>query len=82
VHTLDGCRGQHGGINALDYWKITLCDAEKLGHYSILAVLPDKLARFLYESHDFRIESPDLPPLPADRSAFDVHGALGDVQIP
>jgi hypothetical protein len=32
----------------------------------ILAVLPDKFARFLYEFHDFRFENLDLPPPPAD----------------
>jgi hypothetical protein len=44
-------------------------------------VLPDKFARFLYEFHDFRFESLDLPLLPADRSAFDAHGALDDSQV-
>jgi hypothetical protein len=54
-----------------------------LGNYSILSVLPDKFARFLYEFHDFRFESLDLPPLPADRSDrdFDVHEALEDAQV-
>ncbi len=36
---------------------------------------------FLYEFHAFRFESLDLPPLPADRSDFDVHGALNDKQV-
>ncbi len=53
----------------------------KLGNYPILAVLPDKFARFLYEFHAFRFENLDLPPLPADRSDFDVHGALEDAQV-
>ncbi len=46
-----------------------------------LYFLRDKFARFLYEFHAFRFESLDLPPLPADRSDFDVHGALDDEQI-
>jgi hypothetical protein len=37
--------------------------------------------RFLYEFHDFRFDSLDLPPLPADRSDFDVHGALKTHQV-
>jgi hypothetical protein len=49
-----------------------------LGNYPILLVLPDKFARFLFEFHAYRFESLDLPLLPADRSDFDVHGALED----
>ncbi len=33
VHTLVGGRGQHGGIDALDYRKIKHADAGKLGRY-------------------------------------------------
>ena len=47
----------------------------------VLSVLPDKFARFLFEFHSFRFESLDLPPLPADRSNFDVHGALEDDKV-
>ncbi len=49
----------------------------------ILSYLPDEFARFLNEFHAFRFESLDLPPLlvPADRSDFDVHGALKDEQV-
>jgi hypothetical protein len=53
----------------------------KLGKNDILSVLPDKFARFLYEFHDFRYSSLDLPPLPADRSDFDVHGAIDNDQV-
>jgi hypothetical protein len=76
VHTLVGGGGQHGGFDELDYRKIKHWDACKLGKYAILSVLPDKFARFLYEFHDFLFSSLDLPPLPADRSYFDVHGAI------
>ncbi len=71
-----GGGGQDGGFNALDYRKIKHWDTGKLGNYHILSVLPDKFARFLYEFHDFWFSSLDLPPLPADRSNFDVHGAI------
>jgi hypothetical protein len=76
-----GGGGQHGGFDALDDRKIEHGDAGKSGNYSILSVLPDKFARFLYEFHDYRFLSLDLPPLPADRSDFDVHGALEDPQV-
>jgi hypothetical protein len=78
--------GQHGGFDAFGFRKVKRGDAGKLGPYAIISVLPDKFASFLYEFHDFRFESHDLPqlvpPLPADRSDFDVHGALGDAQVP
>ena len=75
MHTLVGGGGQYGGFDALDYRKIKHGDAGPLGIYPILSVLPDKFARFLFEFQAVRFESLDLPPLPADRSDFDVHGA-------
>ncbi len=39
------------------------------------------VARFLFEYHSHRFESLDLPQLPADRSDFDVHGALLDDKV-
>jgi hypothetical protein len=83
LHTLVGGGGHHGGFDALDYRKIKHGDAGKLGNYSIPSMLPDKFARFVYEFHDYRFVSLDLPPLrlPADRSDFDVHAALEDAQV-
>ena len=81
MHTLVGGGGHHGGYNALDYRRIKHGDAGKLGNYPILSFLPDKFSRFLYEFHAFRFESLDLPYLPADRSDFDVHGALDNEQV-
>ena len=43
--------------------------------------LLDKFARFLFEFHSVRFESLDLLLLPADRSDFDVHGALEDDKV-
>ena len=40
-----------------------------------------KFAWFLFEYHSHRFESLDLPQLPADRSDFDVHGALLDDKV-
>ena len=76
-----GGGGQHGGFDALDYRKIRQGNAGKLGTYDILSILPDKFARFLFEFHAHRFESLDLPFLPADRSDFDVHGALLDDKV-
>ena len=81
MHTLVGGGGLHGGFDALDYRKIRQGDAGPLGIYPILSVLPDKFARFLFEFHAVQFESLDLPLLPADRSDFDVHGALEDDKV-
>jgi hypothetical protein len=81
VHTMVGGGGQHGGFDALDYRKIKHGNAGLLGTYDILSVLPDKFSRFLFEFHSARFESVDLPPLPDDRSQFDVHGALMDDKV-
>jgi hypothetical protein len=56
-------------------------DASKLGRYDILSFLPDKVARFLYEYHDFRFQSLELPAIPQDRSEFDLHAALQPEQV-
>ncbi len=76
-----GGGGQHGGFDALDYRKIHQGNAGKLGIYPILSVLPDKFARFLFEYHSHRFESLNLPQLTADKSDFDVHGALLDDKV-
>ena len=81
VHTMVGGGEQQGGYAALDYRKIHQGNAGKLGNYPILSVLPDKFARFMFEYHSHRFESLDLPQLPADRSDFDVHGALLDDKV-
>jgi hypothetical protein len=78
---LVGSGGLLGGFNALDYRKVKHGNAGQLGTYPILSVLPDKIARFLFEFHSARFESMDLPLLPDDRSQFDVHGALEDDKV-
>ncbi len=45
------------------------------------AVLPDKVVRFLIEFHSFRFLGLGLPPLPADRSYFDMHGAIKNDEV-
>ncbi len=73
--------GQHEASDASYYPKIMHEDTGKLGNYPILSVLQDKIARFLYEFHAFRIESLDLLPLPAENSGFDLHRAHEDDQV-
>ncbi len=61
MHTLVAGGGQHGGYDGLDYRKIKQGNAGLLGIYPILSVLPDKVARFLFEFHSGRFESLVLP---------------------
>ena len=78
-HYLEG--GGVNGYDALRHESIFRGDAGKLGKYDIISFLPDKVARFLYEYHDNRFQRLDLPPIPDDRSRFDVHAALKPEQV-
>ena len=67
VHTLVGGGGQRNS-GRFDTWLLEDLQDQawwrrEVGGYSIPAMLPDNLARFLYEFHDFRFESLDLPGL-------------------
>ncbi len=52
-----------------------------LGDYKELAVLPDKIACYLYEYHADDFAQHRLPPLPEDRSHIDAHGILQPEQV-
>ena len=69
------------GYAALDWEKILHGHAADLGEYKELAVLPDKIARYLYEFHAESYASHGLPALPVDRSRVDVHGILRPAQV-
>ncbi len=60
---------------------ITHGNAGEFGKYTVLKTLPDKIARFLYEFHNGDYLSPNLPPLPIDRSDIDVHGILESFEV-
>ena len=75
-HFLVGGGKHAGGYDALNHQAILHGDAGKLGKLDILSVLPEKVAIFLYEYHDFRFASMKLPGIPDDRSGFSVHDAL------
>ena len=69
------------GYDARRHENILRGDAWKLGKYDIISFLPNKIARFLYEYHDYRSRRLDLPPIPDDRSKFDVHATLKPKQV-
>ena len=52
-----------------------------MGKYAVLSVLPDKIARFLYEYHDTSYTSLALPAIPLDRSNVSVHSILRPDQV-
>jgi hypothetical protein len=62
------------GYAALKWESILHGNAGVLGDYKELAVLPDKIARYLYEFYADCYASHGLPPLPDDRSNTNVHG--------
>ena len=64
------------GFAALKWESLMHGNAGELGDYKELAVLPDKIARYLYEFHAECYASHGLPPLPDDRSDTNVHGIL------
>jgi hypothetical protein len=69
------------GYAALEWESILHGNAGELGDYKELAVLPDKIACYLYEFHAECYASYGLPPLPDDRSNTDVHGILKPPQV-
>ena len=66
---------------SLEWESILHGNAGELGDYKELTVLPDKIARYLYEFHAECYASHGLPPLPDDRSNTDVHGILKALQV-
>ncbi len=69
------------GYHALRWEMILHGNAGELGKYTVLSVLPDKIARFLYEYHDTSYTFLGLPPIPLDRSGIRVHGILRPDQV-
>ena len=69
------------GYTAFDWESILHGNAGELADYKELAVLPDKIARYLYEFHADSYASLGLPLLPVDRSRTDVHGILKPHQV-
>ena len=72
---------QPQGYAAFDWESILHGNAGELGDYKELAVLPDKIARYLYEYHADDFASHGLPLLPEDRSDTDVHRILRPEQV-
>ncbi len=52
-----------------------------LGDYKELAILPDKIASYVYKYHADSYPTHKLPLLPVDSSDIDVHGILKALQV-
>jgi hypothetical protein len=81
THKLVGGGTHNRGYHAFRWETILHGNAGELGKYAVLSVLPDKIARFLYEYHDTSYPSLGLPPIPLDRSNISVHGILQQQQV-
>ena len=82
THSLAGGGTHNRGYHAFRWEMILHGNAGEFGKYAVLPVLPDKIARFLYEYHDTSYTSLGLPPIPLDRSNISVHGILQPQQVP
>ena len=81
THSLAGGGSHNLGHHALRWEMILHGNAGEMGKYAVLSVLPDKIARFLYEYHDTSYTLLGLPAIPMDRSKKSVHGILRPDQV-
>ena len=81
THQLAGGGNHNRGYHAFRWDSILHGNAGEFGKYDVLSVLPDKIARFLYQYHDTSCISMGLPPIPLDRSNISVHSILQPQQV-
>jgi hypothetical protein len=72
---------QPQGYAAFDWETVLHGNAGELCNYKERAVLPDKIARYLYDFNADTYASLGLPPLPLDGNNIDVHGNLKTRQV-
>ena len=81
THKLAGGGIHNRGYHAFRWETILHGNAGEYGKYAVLSVLPDKIARFLYEYHHTSYTTLALPPIPLDRSNISIHGILQPQQV-
>ena len=74
-------RGESRGYFAVSWESILHGDVGEYGTYKVLSVLPDKVARYLFEFHAENYARLNLPPLPDNRDSAVIHGLLNAVQV-
>ena len=68
------------GYDALRWENILHGDCGEYGLYHELSVLPDKIARFLFEFNSDSFASLHLPEIPEDRSLVNIHALMDPPQ--
>ena len=68
-------------VSRSDLESILQGDVGEYGQYKVLPVLPDKVARYLYEFHAESYTNPNLRALPNDRESGVIHGILNAWQV-
>ena len=76
IHRLSGGDTHNIGYDAVRWENILHGDCGEYGLYHELSVLPDKIARYLFEFNSDSFASLHLPEIPEDRSQVDVHALM------
>ena len=81
THRLAGGGNHNLGYDALMWESILHGNCGEYGDYRVMSVLPDKLARYLFEYDCDSYTSHNLPALPEDRRDIDVHSLMNPQQV-
>lgn len=82
THSLVGGGKYNVGYHGVRWESILQGQVGEYGPYKVLSVLPDKVARYLFEYHAASFSSLNLPALPNDRrDSGTIHSLLNAVQV-
>jgi len=81
THRLSGGGTHNVGYDALRWENMLHGDCGEYGRYHELSVLPDKIARYLFEFDSDSYASLHLPEIPEDRSQVDIHALMNPPQV-
>ena len=81
THRLSGGGAHNLGYDALRWENILHGDCGEYGRYHDLSVLPDKIARYLFEFDSELYASLNLPAIPEDRSQVNIHALMNPPQV-
>ena len=81
THRLPGGGTHNIGYDALRWENILHGDCGEYGRYHELSVLPDKIARYLFEFDSDSYASLHLPEILEDRSQVDIHALMKPPQV-
>ncbi len=81
THRLASGSRRDVGYDAFLWYEVLHNEVGAYGVYSFASILPDKIARFLFEYHCKEFQTLGIPDLPEDRSQLDVHRMLDVTQV-